>query len=439
MFLISTIATLVLGLFLPATAAFADEPLKAKLTAVTNRFPQEVVFAAEAESSVAEVRSLTLRLAVGSEPFERYGNFEFSPGRRVLGRFSFKTGGASYVPAGTDLTYWLEVQDAAGNRLETPKEVFWYADTRFQWQEVQDGSVTVFSYGNAERSARAVLEAARQTQEKVGRMLDVQARPLRVMLYNSVQDFNGAQPPESETRRREVVLAGRAHSGADLVQVLDIQSLGFLGTAENARHEITHLFVHWAGGSHVSAWLNEGLAVWAQSYPFADYIGRLQQGIRTDDLLLLRGLDSFPGSSEENILAYGQSYSVVKFLIDTYGPDRIRQLLETIKGGDGAAEGVQKVYGLTLDQLDAEWRKSVGAKPRSYEIAIPTPQPIPIIVPFGTAPTPLPEATSAAAPTEPGLFSSPPPLLLIAGGVLSFLVLAAFGATATLLLLRRRS
>ena len=439
------LALLMVAFLSPATAA-AEGPIEAKVTSIENKFPDELVFTVQVESNVADIRSIVLRSVVGSGPAERYGDLEFTPGRKVEAQLTFKTGGNHFVAAGADITHWLEVEDQAGNKRETPREVFWYADTRFQWENVKAGPVTVFYYGGAEGNAQAVLEAADQTRQKVGRMFGAEARPFRVMLYNSPQDIVGAQREElSEVRRREILRAGVAYSGEDLVQVLGFR--GALGTADTARHEITHLYVHWAAGGNVPAWLNEGLAVWAQTDPGGEYRRALSRAIERDALLLLRGMARFPGRSDESILAYGQAYSVVSYLIDTQGPDKLRRLLESIKAGEGVVRGLESIYGLTLDKLDAEWRKSVGAPPRSYESVLPTPIPVPVIPSIGAVsppPQPQPSGSAADAPADaPADATDTPraagisPLVAVAGGILVVLLALVAGA-AVFTLVRRR-
>lgn len=411
------------------SAAYAEEPIQAKASVTENKFPEEVVVSAQAESTAGDVRTMTLRYMVGSGPVERYGSFEFTPGRSVQSRFSIKTGGNNFVAPGADITYWLEVQDAAGNRLETAKETFWYADTRFEWRNVKEGSVTVYYYRHAEPTAKELLTAARQTEQKVGRMLGTAGRPFRVMLYNTPSEITGAQRPEmSVTRQQQILRVGVAYAGEDLVQVL---GTGSLGAQDTAKHEIAHLFVHWTAGNNVPTWLNEGLAVWSQNDPGREYLGALERAIARDELLLVRGMDSFPGRPDETILAYGQSYSLVKYLIDSYGGEKFRQVFETIRDGNGASEGLQKVYGLTADELDAAWRKHVGAKPRTYDTAVPTPVSIgeiqSIDSPVG-GPSPR-----SPAPTGTGL----PPFMLALVAVLGGLLLLVGGA-AVFTFVRRR-
>ena len=63
----------------------------------------------------------------------------------------------------------------------------------------------------------------------------------------------------------------------------------------------------------------------------------------------------------EAYLAYAQSYSIVKFLIDNYGQDKMFDLLNTFEQGSGYDEALEKVYGFNMDGLNVLWRESVGA------------------------------------------------------------------------------
>lgn len=409
--------------------AYAEEPITAKAAVAENKFPEEVIVTAEAQSTAGDIRTMTLRYMIGSGLVERYGTLEFNPGRSVQSRHAIKTGGNNFVAPGADITYWLEVQDAAGNKTETAKETFWYADTRFQWRSVKEGSVTVYYYRNAEQTARELLVAARETEEKVGRMLGTAGRPFRIMLYNTASEITGAQRPEtSVTRQQQILRVGVAYAGEDLVQVL---GTGSLGAQDTARHEIAHLYVHWTAGGNVPAFLNEGLAVWSQNDPGREYLGALERAIARDELLLVRGMDSFPGRSDETILAYGQSYSLVKYLIDTYGGEKLRAVFESMRQGNSAADAIQKTYGMAMDELDAAWRKYVGARPRKYETSQPTPVPIgniqsidsPVQGQTGTA-------TPAPAPSLPPFMMT---LVAVLGGLL-----ALVGGAAAFTLLRRR-
>lgn len=434
-FICSVALLLGLTVFGPLPGARAAGPVEAKVAGVQNKFPEELVFSLEASSTAAEVRSVTFHSVVGSGPAERRGNVEIQRGREVKATFTYKTGGNSFVAPGADITYWIEAEDAAGNKVQSDKAVVWYEDTRFEWRNLKEGTVTVYYYGGAEANARRAMEAARQTQQKVGNMFGVSARPFRVMLYNTPRDITGAQPVEqSETRRGEIIRAGIAYSGEDLVQVL---AFGGSGAEDTARHEITHLFVHWAAGNNVATWLNEGLAVWGQSDGGQEYVPYFRRALGNNELLLIRGMDSFPGKSEDTLLAYGQSYSIVKWLIETNGPEKLRSLMESLKAGDGLAKGLQQHYGVTVDQLDAKWRQSVGAPPRNYDSVAPTAIAIAPIAPIGavpSAPQPAGSGSSGGSATPSG---GVPAFLMVGAGV-GVLLLLLVGGAAAFSIVRRR-
>ena len=415
-----TAAVLTLGpaaLLAPAPTPVLAAAPTAQITGVENKFPSEILFTAEAASPGSRITSLRFHMTVGPGQAERLDNFEFTPGPQVTGKYTLKVAGNNYIPPGSTLTYWADAQDAAGATVISEKQTYWYADTRFQWSKLQEGTVTLYYYGAAERTARSVMQAAHEVQDNTGELLGVQGHPFTLMLYNTPSDIIGAQQVEtSEKRSQELIRVGIAYPGSDLVQVL--AASGF-GGPDTTRHEVTHLFVSWAAGNGVPTWLNEGLAVWAQNDPGSDYRNSLDEAIKDDKLLLLRGMESFPGNSKDTLLAYGESWSAVKYLIDTYGRAKFREFYLSM-GKIGTEPALKATFGVSYDELDAAWRKSVGAPPRSYAISRPTA--IPVFGGGDAADAPKPAAT----PAPSGNAAAPLPMgALAAGGAVVLLVIAA--------------
>ncbi len=114
---------------------------------------------------------------------------------------------------------------------------------------------------------------------------------------------------------------------------------------------------------NLPAWLDEGTAVYAQGNPegFGDTVER---AIDRGNVLSVRSITSYQGDPEKVNLFYGQSWSLVSFLIDTYGADDFAQLFAEIKGGVTTDAALETVYGFDQDGLDNEWRASVGLPPR---------------------------------------------------------------------------
>jgi len=133
------------------------------------------------------------------------------------------------------------------------------------------------------------------------------------------------------------------------------------------RHELTHVVTHSAGESalgHLPAWLDEGTAVYGQNDPggFGDAV---DQAVRRGNVFSVRQITSSPGDPNTVNLFYGQSWSLVKYLNDTYGPEKFAKLFGEIKSGKTIDDALKAAYGFDQDGLDNEWRAAHGLSPRA--------------------------------------------------------------------------
>ena len=128
-------------------------------------------------------------------------------------------------------------------------------------------------------------------------------------------------------------------------------------------HEFTHLLVGEAAGpalSQVPAWLNEGLAEYGNIDPTDDYDAALRYGIFTRRIKPLWYLNSFGGTPEDIIIAYGQGRSVVRFMIESWGHQRMAALFPVLQRTLDIDQALVEVYGMDQYGLDSEWRKQFG-------------------------------------------------------------------------------
>ena len=126
-------------------------------------------------------------------------------------------------------------------------------------------------------------------------------------------------------------------------------------------HEATHLLVHQATESplaRVPAWLNEGLAMQFEDSAIVRS-ATVRSAARADRLLSLKNMGAVPGRSRDITLFYAQAWSVVDYMMDTYGPERISALLAEMNSGQRIDEALVTVYGLSVDELDQEWRNDL--------------------------------------------------------------------------------
>src|SRR5690606_28131859 len=97
-----------------------------------------------------------------------------------------------------------------------------------------------------------------------------------------------------------------------------------------------HLVTKVAGDgpfTSIPSWLDEGVAVYAQSDPGAGYRTAVEFSIASDSTLRLRNLTAPSNRPEVINQFYGQSWSTVKYLVDTYGQEQLAALFASVKSG----------------------------------------------------------------------------------------------------------
>lgn len=355
----------------PADVARAvEEPLQLHVGEVQNNYPRELVIPVEAESDTM-ITTISLSYRWGHAKVGNVARASFSPANHVVTQISIRTGGVAYVPPFAELSYTVTVEDQAGRQRTSEPRTFLREDTRFQWSNVQDGLLTVYYYGGRKAEAERTLRAGRAALEETARSFGVvMTEPVTGVLYNSKAEFDEALPFRSPATQRELSILGQAHPDYNLV----LLQLG--GEEITMRHEITHLVTHFATDNafgSVPFWLNEGLAVYNQGDNANGYRPYLQRAIASNRLISVKFLNAMPGKADEALLGYAQGWSLVTFLVETYGPEKMAALLAAYKEGTTDDLALQKVYGFDRDGLDAAWRQWLGVPTTTAPEVVATP------------------------------------------------------------------
>ena len=427
-YLIRALVPMLLALLMmwPTPSANADEgTIRVISSSATSEFPEGIRFRAELEGD-NDITSVALRFRVGVRTTGVFEYAEFEKGRAVDSELFWRTNTAArYIPPGTIITYSFEIEDSAGTKLTTEPQQFTYHDARFQWEEVSQGPVTVAYHGPVNKRAGIILDTMLQTLDNMGPLLGADTEsPIRATMYNNVKEMLEGLPPGSETIRRELITEGQAFTDVGTLLLLGGGSLAE-GTAS---HELTHILTHRAGDSifrRVPAWLDEGLSEYGNLTPSFSYDVALEFAVATDRLLPITDQRDRPGTSEEVIIFYGEASSIVKFMVDEFGPNKMKELMAALKSGKNVDNAFGEVYGLTTLALENRWRERIGAPeyvPPPPGAGLPTPIPRPAVLPYsltphpqavtvaGTVATPTPEPQPADTPTPvPTATSTPLP------------------------------
>jgi len=406
----------------PVVLAQGAGPIRITSTAVESRFPEGALFKLQAQSS-SPIVEVVLTYQIVGVPISTFAYPTFQKGTSISAEHFLKTagaagteGGSNYQPPGTEIVYSYRLRDEAGNTLETSPEPFVYMDPRFTWRELEGGAglLKVLYYGPIQSRAQTILKAMEETQVKMGEVLGTKlARPVRIVIYNNVRDMGAALPFVSQGTRSGLITEGQASFNQRVVLVLADDTF----VRGVASHEFTHILLYEAAdpvGSRLPSWVHEGVAEYGNLESSGVYDQYLQEGIWQNILFPLRSLGR-TGTPDEVILFYGQSRSVIRYLIDRYGAAKFRDFLTAFKQAPNLDATLQRVYGFNLDELDGLWRVSVGAAPPP---PTPTPRPsptpgvMPTLPPLGFQPTAVPggaapTATAAQTPTPPISTDSP--------------------------------
>jgi hypothetical protein len=346
-----------------------------------------------------------------------------------------------YIPVGSIFKYHWRLTANDGTVLDTPEQEYVFLDGRYQWVSRQDGPVTVYFYGGNEASALAALRAAHESLDSTGKLLEATVPyPIRLVVYKSEDEGKLAMRQQSASFDAQVLTGGQRVS-PDLILV-------FQNSPDVVRHETGHIVTHVAGDgpfTRLPSWLDEGVAVYEQPDPGPGYSSGLQLAIRSDHTVPLRSMQSAPTKPELVDIFYGQSWSTVKYLIDTYGQPKFAELFRVINRGSRTDDALKQVYGFDQDGLYNEWRAKNGLKPVAVSAAasggsLPAAEATraPLGIPSGgsvvAAAAPTAEASGSGADTSGG--GSRAGVMVLVGAVV---VAGALGGGGVMLLRKPKS
>jgi hypothetical protein len=320
-------------------------------------FPLRLNFSLIAESEV-NITDVRLHYTVDRESFAQVTSevyIEFMPATIVQANWSWdmrKTGG---LPPGTLIEYWWTVEDAGGNRIETKPVLIQFDDIRYPWESLTEGKITLYWYEGDKTFAEEIMLTAQQVLARLAEDTGAELKkPVKIYIYANSQDLQGA------------MIFPREWTGGVTFARFGTIAIGIAPDTLNwgkraLAHELTHLVIHqvtFNPYSDLPTWLDEGLAMYAEGTLEPILAVLLYEAVAEDRLISVRSLSSpFSAYAEEASLAYAESYSVVEFLINSYGQSRMLELLNTFREGSSYDGALKKVYGFDMDGLNSLWRE----------------------------------------------------------------------------------
>jgi hypothetical protein len=353
-----------LAMFCPLPA-WAEQPIQVKANAHSFAFGQEMRFHLEVECP-DPIQSIVLAYRTSDTRGTTVEAMRFSPGTAVSVDYVHDVQ-SRYLRPFVEVTYWWTIVSAADARLATEPQSFVYADNRFDWQTVSDGVVNVRWYRGDLQVAQNALDVAAAGLDRARQDVSVDAllQPIDVYLYANADDMRAAlsadTPPGVEAQtlyETSVILVAVAPEQANIPRLRRILP-----------HEVTHALIHEVTQSEfdsVPLWFSEGIATSVEHAfaPDPDAQSLFAQAVQERDLIPLDTLcATFPYDLGQARLAYVQSGSLIDYMRDMYGRQALRGLAAAYADGATCEGGVQRVLGVSLTGLQAQWIDNLA--PRS--------------------------------------------------------------------------
>ena len=317
-------------------------------------FPDEIVLRLVAESD-APITHVRLVYQLSNQQTRIYGYPKFTPSSRIDADYRIKTGGANFLPSGVDVSYFYHIGDADGNEFDSERYSLEYLDPRYDWQRYSLPGFEVLWHDRPAGEVRAVADDVNERLDEVRALLRLdETATMKAVILNGRREASTSLPKVSDAATTGHLYGGFAYGALDVFVLVGLGREGMI-------HEMTHLLIDEAmtsPGGRLPAWLNEGLAMYFEGS--GDWWwGGMMDSYRGGQLMPLRSMGAVPGVPSDVRNFYAQSRSVVHFMMETYGPDRMTALLGAIDSGMDVEEAVQVAYDISLDELESRWKQSL--------------------------------------------------------------------------------
>jgi hypothetical protein len=260
----------------------------------------------------------------------------------------------------SQLKYSWQLDTSNGSR-SIPEQSIIYEDNQFQWLQTEREAATLHWTGNGPEFGSEALNVVD------GALLDL----VSVIPLESIIPFDVYVYPSSAELRTGLELAGldgdkvtHPDLGVIFVTAVNPQSaVSDLG--QSIPYELAHLLLYQAAGEHYDDfpwWMSEGLGMLFQTEANPSYEQKLDEAVHTESTIPLWQLCESPEvSGNDNILSRAQSASTVFYIRNRYGDQKLEELVQSYARGNDCQIGVQRVLGMSLDQLEEAWLTGYGS------------------------------------------------------------------------------
>lgn len=235
----------------------------------------------------------------------------------------------------------------------------WYGYSRGM-EALSGGRFVVLFRDGQKREAEMILAAAEGFYPALAEQFGLEIRgPVPVLLYDDRENLNKSFGWPADADTMGVYWAGsiRVLSPDAWIDPAERDYYRVFAELGPMPHEIAHLFVDHLSMGNCPRWFNEGVAQY-QEYRLTGFHFGEAGRFPLDRAFSPAELAGF-NTLEDQHLAYHQSFSIVAFLVETYGWPAVVSVLKKLGRGATLEEGLNEALGIDLITLDGEWKRWV--------------------------------------------------------------------------------
>jgi hypothetical protein len=352
------------ALFIFVPPSWAASGISFYPTKIDNQFPQSLTFDTTIYSTSSTITSAWFVYTIQTElsdPIESRVPLTLDPAQRVKVSMSFEMEGRGIIVGVPILFHW-EAQDENGLRRRTEDTLIRYEDNRFEWQVLEEDSISVWWHDRPQEFGEQIFEVAATAVADQSELFQTALQaPIRLMIYNDMEEFEVLNPDGVEG------IWGRAYPEFGITaQVVPMNAYLWIWMHEVIPHEISHLYltqVTWNNlEEYPPSWLDEGIAQFNELNEHKYEIDLVQEAADKGELIPLTDLTDcvclYDGSRLD--LAYAESYSAVQYLIETSNPESLADIFSIFRSGRTTDDAFETVLGYDMGEFQRRWLAWLG-------------------------------------------------------------------------------
>ena len=334
-------------------------------------YPNNLTFSCHVQNNT-KITDIRLEYQVTQMSFAQVtseAQVTFSPSTAVDASYELNMQQYGQIPPGVNIEYWWKVKDTAGDILQTTPTQYIAYDNNHTWNTLTQGKINVYWYGQNQAFGTAIMTEAQNALKTIASNTGASPnKTVNISIYTSTQDYKSS------------VLGAPEWSGGEEVPQYNaiyviIEPNNMSAELPAVDHELTHVVVNqiiYNPYNDIPFWLNEGLAVHIQFFGAvlpSQFTMPLSAAVTGNSLITVRSLsDPFSAYPDKANLSYAESVSIVAYLINQYGSNKMNQLLDTFQQGSSYDGALQTIYGFNMDGLFTQWKAWLSSSTGNVQI-----------------------------------------------------------------------